>query len=428
MKLVQRERYIDQVLAFRDKDLIKVVTGLRRCGKSSLLTLVAEKLAQDGVPPQRIITLNLESMQASVPEDPKSLYHYFEERMDRGARAYVFIDEVQRILGWEEAVNAMRIDFDCDIYLTGSNAFLLSSELATYLSGRYIEIKMLPLTFKEYLDFKGLTFFDVEGPQSNMATDGKGFFTLDRLFQDYCQFGGMPYLAAENIDLETHRSYLNTLYQSVVTRDILNRERIHAKRTITNPELLRRLVLFLAENIGNSNSFNSITNTLKAEQLSPANATVEAYAAALVDAYLFYPVLRYDIKGKDHLKTLGKYYIADVGLRNYLLGYRNLDQGSILENIVYLQLLFNGFEVSIGKIGQTEIDFIAAKPGKRVYIQVASTLQNEDTQNRELRPFKLLDDAYPRYLIFGEGTYPTDIDGIRIVSIIDFLLGRIGEL
>jgi predicted AAA+ superfamily ATPase len=414
-------------MRFRDDNLIKVITGLRRCGKSTLLTLISQRLLDDGVPSERIILINLESLSADTPKDSQSLYKYFQQRTGTDC-LYILIDEVQRIDRWEEAVNAMRVDFACDIYVTGSNAFLLSSELATYLSGRYVEIKMLPLTFKEYLEFRGLISpnADIDQMHYEVLTDGESFFSINQLFIEYRQYGGLPYLATRPTTINEHRVYMDTLYQSVITRDILDRESWRSRR-ISNPDLLRRILLFLSDNIGNKNSFNSISNTLKSEKLNHSSATVEAYVSALEDAYLFYPVSRYDIKGKDYLKTLGKHYIVDLGLRNYLSGYRDTDQGRALENIIYLQLLYYGYDVSIGTYQNTEVDFIVAKPGKRVYIQVADSIDDALTFERELSPLIRIRDAYPRYVIVGRGDHPVDIEGIRIVRATDFLLQSWGE-
>lgn len=436
MELISRDHYLEKVLRFRDSDLIKVVTGIRRCGKSTLLEMIAAYFIAEGASKEQIIKLNLESKKEGIPKDEDSLYNYFKHRLPKDKRAYLFIDEVQRIRGWENAVNGMRVDFNCDIYVTGSNAYLLSSELATYLSGRYIEIKMLPLTFEEYLRFRGFNIESVLGladnsPSSNLyrnspdlISDGDAFYLTENLFNEYRQVGGMPALSKRSVSLDRHREYMRTLDNSIVTRDILDRERAPSRRMITNPDLLRRLQLFLADNIGNSNSFNSINNSLKAEHLNHTNQTIEAYIKAMEEAYLFYSVQRFDIKGKQYLKTLGKHYIADVGLRNYLLGYRDTDRGRVLENIIFCQLLYNGFDVSIGKTSVGEVDFIATKPGLRMYIQVTDDMRDEMTQEREMKPFRTIPDAYPRYIIVGEGSYPVDIEGVRIVKAIDFLLGK----
>ena len=431
MQIIPRDKYIEQALRFKDEGLVKVITGIRRCGKSTLLYLVSEKLIAEGVPRERIASLNLESFHEETPRDARSLYNYFTQRASSD-RLYIFIDEVQIIEGWEEAVNAMRVDLNCDIYVSGSNAFLLSSELATYLSGRYVEIKMLPLTFGEYLEFK-IPEFKVGTDTGTHSfawavTDGENrVVSIGQLFNAYRQYGGMPYLATKEFSRDEHRDYMDSLYQSVITRDILNRERIRSRRRLTNPDLLKRLLLFLADNIGNNNSFNNIANTLRAEKLNMANATAEAYISALEDAYVFYSVPRYDIKGKDYLKTLGKHYMVDPGIRNYLLGYRNLDQGRALENIVYLQLLYNGFEVATGVSGGSEIDFVAVKPERRIYLQVADSIDDPTTLKRELEPLKRIRDAYNRYLIVGSGNPQTDIEGVRVINATDFLLGLVED-
>lgn len=425
MQLVKRDRYLEEALRFRDSDLIKVVTGVRRCGKSSLLELIEDWLLAEGVPSQNIAKLNLESLSENI-DTYKDMYAYFEKRVASQGKTYIFIDEVQNIFEWEKAVNALRIDFNCDIYITGSNAYLLSSELSTYLSGRYVEIKMLPLTFSEYLDFCGLKQSGQASQEGLLFDEDNGVHLLDTIFSTYRKYGGMPRVAAASLDQAKHSAYMNTLYESVVTRDVLDRERDKSRRTITNPELLRRICFFLADNIGNPFSTPSVRDSLKSLGYSTSADTIEVYTQALADAYIFYPAKRFDIRGKDHLKTLGKFYIVDVGLRNYLMNYRDLDQGRTLENIVFLQLLFEGYSVSVGKLYQKEIDFVATKDERKIFIQVADSMHDAKTLRRELDPLISLKNGYEKIIIAGEGRYPHDLDGVRIINASKFLIEGTG--
>ena len=413
MPLIERKKYLDEALRFRDTDLVKVVTGIRRCGKSSLLSLLAERLFTEGIPRKNIIELNLESLAVNITTYD-DLYAQVKKRIPPQGKSYVFIDEVQNVPGWEKAVNAMRVDFDCDLYVTGSNAYLLSSELATYLSGRYVEIKMTPLVFSEYLDFCGLQPASLPG-QAGLLFDDKGeAYRLDTLFSSFRRYGGMPAIASLSTDQEVHSAYMQTLYDSVVTRDVIDRERDRSRRTITQPEVLQRICLYLADNIGNPCSINKIQQALKSFGYSMGAHTVDAYIHALLDAYVFCLVKRFDIRGKEHLKTLGKYYIADSGLSNYLLGYRDINQGRVLENLVYLQLKYEGFAISTGKFYEKEVDFVAIKNDRRIYVQVTHSLQDDQTKSRELTPLLSIKDGFEKLIIVGEGSCPTNIDGIRI--------------
>ena len=331
--LRNRDIYLRQLKAFQDTEMIKVITGIRRCGKSCLMKLMAEHLRGSGIGDKQIIEMNFESMRFAEMT-AKDLYEYVSEQVIPGKRMYLFFDEVQRIDGWENAVNSFRVDFDCDIYITGSNAHLLSSELSTYLSGRYVEIKVLPLSFREFLDFHGYTVSDrkaITGQMKKRITDADGEVCDPKeLYEAYAKFGGMPMLADVGLELDRVSTTLEGVYSAVVVRDILEREKRKGQRTITDSLLLRKLMMFLADNIGNSVSATSIGNTLVSEGLleegtrkaRPATHTIQAYIEALKESYIFYEIKRFDIKGKEYLKTLGKYYIVDTGLRNYLLGYR----------------------------------------------------------------------------------------------------------
>ena len=317
--LISRELYLRQLRAFRDTDMIKVLTGIRRCGKSSLMKLMAQWLRDNGIEDKQIIEINFESMRFSEMT-VEEFYSHITERVIQGKRMYLFFDEVQRITGWEKAVNSFRVDFDCDIYITGSNAYLLSSELSTYLSGRYVEIKVLPLSFREFLDFHGYRveeYKSLTGKLKKRIKDSNGEnFDPKELYEAYAKFGGMPILADVGLEQDRVTAALDGVYSAVVVRDILEREKRKGQRTITDSLLLRKLMMFLADNIGNSVSATSIGNTLVTEGLleegkrkaKPATHTIQAYIEALKESYIFYEIKRFDIKGKEYLKTLGKYY------------------------------------------------------------------------------------------------------------------------
>ena len=433
MELRNRTRYLKQLISFQDTDLIKVVTGIRRCGKSSLLELMEEHLRENGVAAEQIVSMNFESMQYA-DMDSKALYQAVMERKLAGKRLYLFFDEVQKVPQWQNAVNSFRIDLDCDIYVTGSNAFLLSSELSTYLSGRYVEVKMLPLSFAEFLDFQGYTVESYQSPaggQRKRAIDKQGqMMDLRELFQAYIRFGGMPAISETGLDQKKVHMLLDGIYSAVVVRDILERGRRKEQRAITDALLLRKIILFLSDNIGNNTSIRSIGNTLVTEGLleegnrksKPAVQTISAYIDALLESYIFYEVKRFDIKGKDYLRTLGKYYIVDTGLRNYLLGDRGGDTGHLLAHIIYLELFRRGYDVAIGKLDDKEIDFIATSNGPKRYIQVTETMSDSETRKRELAPLMAVQDNYEKVVITMDQPLDTDINGIKIVNALDFLL------
>lgn len=433
-KLKNRDLYLRQLIAFQDTEMIKVITGIRRCGKSSLLKLMANHLRDTGIPDEQILEINFESMRFSEMT-AKEFYDYVCGLVVDGHRMYLFFDEVQRINGWENAVNSFRVDFDCDIYITGSNAHLLSSELSTYLSGRYVEIKVLPLSFREFLNFHGYCVADrktLTGQVKKRITDTSGeVWDAKELFDAYAQFGGMPMLADVGLEQDKVNAALDGVYSAVVVRDILEREKRKGQRTITDSLLLRKLMMFLADNIGNCVSATSIGNTLVSEGLldsgnrkvKPATHTIQAYIEALKEAYVFYEIKRFDIKGKEYLKTLGKYYIVDMGLRNYLLGYRDSDTGHILENIIYFELLRRGYDVAIGKIDHKEVDFVATKVNEKKYIQVTESMGAPETKERELQPLQKIADNYEKIVICMNTGLQQDQDGIKIVNALDFLLG-----
>ena len=432
-ELKNRDRYLKKLIGFQDTEPVKVITGIRRCGKSSLLKLMIRHLWETGIGQEQIVEMNFESHDfRSMTSD--EVYHYVKEKAIPGKRMYLFFDELQRIDAWEDAVNSFRVDLDCDIYITGSNAYLLSSEYSTYLSGRCVEIKMLPLSFREFLDFHN---FEVRETSSALGGTHRQVFDkngerydLREMFDAYMRFGGMPGIADIGLDQEKALSLLEGIYSTVVVRDILEREKRRGQRQITDSALLRKIVLFLADNIGSSVSVSSIGNTLMNEGLledgkrkgTPSTHTVQAYIAALLESYFFYEIKRFDIKGKEYLRTLGKYYIVDMGLRNYLLGFRNRDSGHAIENVVYFELLRRGYDVAIGKIDNQEVDFIATTADDKLYIQVTESMQSEDVRKRELAPLQKIRDNYEKIVLSLEPGLDASYDGIKSLNLVDWLL------
>ena len=431
--LKPRNIYLNRLIEFQDTEPVKVITGIRRCGKSSLLKLMQRHLLETGVAPQQIISMNFESMEYR-DMDVQTFYNHVKEKIQPDKRMYLFFDELQRLDRWEDAVNSFRVDFDCDIYITGSNAYLLSSEYSTYLSGRYVEIKMLPLSFKEFLSFHGYEIRNRKAPGGEIkkrAYDAEGEpAEWEELFEAFMHYGGMPGIADVGLIQDRALTLLDGIYSTVVVRDILERERRRGQRQITDPVLLRKIILFLADNIGNNTSLTSISNTLVSEKMledrtkqgKPATQTIAAYVNALKEAYLFYEIKRFDIKGKEELKTLGKYYIVDIGLRNYLLGYRDVDTGHMIENVVYFELLRRGYDVAVGKIGTREIDFIATNDHEKIYFQVTDDLTSESTRERELAPLKMVRDNYRKVILAMSTNSTASVEGIEIIRLIDFLI------
>ena len=427
-----RDIYLNRLIAFQDTEPVKVITGIRRCGKSSLLKLMQRHLLETGIVPQQIISMNCESMEYR-DMDVQAFYNHVKGKVQPNKRMYLFFDELHRLDQWEDAINSFRVDFDCDIYITGSNAYLLSSEYSTYLSGRYVEIKMLPLSFKEFLSFHGYEIRNRKAPGGEMkkrAYDAEGEpAEWEELFEAFMHYGGMPGIADIGLIHDRALTLLDGIYSTVVVRDILERERRRGQRQITDPVLLRKIILFLADNIGNNTSLTSISNTLvsermledRAKQGKPATQTIAAYVNALKEAYLFYEIKRFDIKGKEELKTLGKYYIVDIGLRNYLLGYRDVDTGHMIENVVYFELLRRGCDVAVGKIGTQEIDFIATNDHEKIYFQVTDDMTAESTRQRELAPLKMVRDNYRKVILALNTNSTASVEGIEIIRLIDFL-------
>ena len=405
-ELINRPEYLNQLIQNKDVDLVKIVTGIRRCGKSSLLDLFHQHLLNHGVADSNIIHMNLESLRYRDLKDYLVFYDYVSERIAKSEKTYLIFDELQVIEHWEKAIESFRLDFDVDIYITGSNAYLLSTEFSTLLSGRYVEIRMLPLSFKEFLDFY------------EFASD----ISIEEKFQKYLQFGGMPILREYRFNEVRSMQALEGIYSTVILRDILQRN------TQSNQGLLHKLMLFLCSNIGSITSPSSIGNVLSNEGdiegkgKKIASQTVEKYISMLRSAFIFYSVERYDVKGKQLLKTLGKNYIIDLGFRNMLLGYRDADRGHIIENIVFLELIRRDYHVYIGKFKETEIDFVAEKPNDKLYIQVTESMLSPETRERELRPLQMIPDNYEKIVLSMDRNYITSYDGIKSLNLIDWLL------
>jgi len=427
-ELKNRSHYLEKLIEFKDTDFVKIITGIRRCGKSSLMKLMIKHLLENGIEKEQIVQINFESIEFKKM-NVETLYSYVKNNLPKDKKAYLFFDEIQKIPEWQDAINSFRVDFECDIYITGSNAFLLSSEYTTYLAGRSVEIKVFPLSFTEFIDFYGYKIIEkknlVGAVTRKVENENAESYEIKELLEAYMTFGGMPSLTEVPLELDKALTILDGIYSSVVIRDILEREKQKGRRQVTDSSLLRKIIMFLADNIGNNTSINSISNILLSEKLietKPAVQTVQSYVATLLEAYIFYEIKRFDIKGKEYLKTLGKYYIVDIGLRNYLLGFRNRDIGHSIENIVYFELLRRGYDVAIGKIGENEIDFIATNINTKIYIQVTENMANSSTREREIVPFYKIQDNFEKIVITNDESYLGIEDGIKIIRLVDFLL------
>lgn len=399
MNIIKRIEYLEELKRWKDKDLIKVVTGIRRCGKSTLFDLFIEYLKEEGIDDKHIISINLESLEYDF-SGYKELYDYVVKKIKDDKKYYVFLDEVQNIKEFQKAVDGLYIKKNVDIYITGSNAFLLSGELATLLTGRYVEIKMLPLSFKEYIS----AFPDNNNYQS--------------LFLEYMKNGGMPgTINVLDSGMNDINKYLDGIFSTVVFKDIM------ARNKITDKTLLENIIKFIFDSIGSPISTKKISDTLTSKGISTSNHTVENYINAFVECYLIYKAERFDVKGKNLLVRDYKYYSVDTGLRSYLLGKKSdRDMGHILENIVYLELLRRGYRVYVGKVDNMEIDFVAENRDGLKYFQVALTVRDEKILERELRSLQKTGDYYPKYLITMDMDLSADYDGITKVNVIDWLL------
>jgi predicted AAA+ superfamily ATPase len=392
--MIQRWQYMNKLIKMKDEKIIRVLTGIRRCGKSTLLALFQDYLKQNGVGDDQIVSINFEDMQYEVLLDYHKLYEYVTERLAIGKKTYVFLDEVQNVPEFQKAVDSLYIKDNVDVYITGSNAHMLSGDLATVLSGRYIEISMLPLSFAEY--------FELKGGDKNEA------------FTSYYQNGAFPQ-AAMIVDDEVRSDYIRGIYNTVLLKDIV------ARKKITDVELLESVTRFLFDNIGNIVSSNKIADSLTSFGRKTTSVTVENYVSALRDAFILYKASRNDVKGKHHLKSMEKYYAVDVGLRHRVLGERNRNLGRILENIVYLELIRRGYTVRIGKVGDKEIDFVAVAGDQKIYYQVAASVLDPITFAREFEPLRMVRDHYPKFVLTMD-SLPSGQDGIQQMNIVDFLL------
>lgn len=402
--MIKRELYLKQIRNFIDKPIIKVITGMRRSGKSMILKLISEELLEKGVNPQNIIYINFESLMFDDLTEFKALYRYIiEKSQNLKGKIYILLDEIQEVQHWEKAINSFMVDLDCDIYITGSNANLLSSELATYIAGRYIEIKIYPLSFAEYIDFA-----KKQNPQK--------ILTKEEYFEEYLQFGGLPGIHNFNYDKNNIYQYLADIYNSILLKDVI------AKNSIRDVDLLERIVLYAFDNIGNTFSAKNVSDFLKSQGRKLSRETVYNYLKALENAYILSRVQRYDIKGKSILETMEKFYLMDLGFRHTKLGYRSNDIAGYLENIIYLELLRRKYTVNIGKLQTKEIDFIGSFQEKKLYVQVTYLLSSPETIEREFSPLKNIEDNYPKYVLSMDNLKEDNIEGIIRKKIIDFLL------
>ena len=399
MKIIEREEYLNKLKSFKDKHLIKVITGIRRCGKSTLLEIFQRYLLENGVSKEQIITINFENPDYKELRTGEKLYDYLRDKLLDGKMNYIFLDEIQSVDKFEVAVDGLYIKNNVDIYITGSNAYLLSSDIATLLTGRYVEIKMLPLSFKEYL-----TGFDHNEE-------------ISRRFRDYLRYGSFPQTLELYDNPQEIQTYLDGVYTSVLYKDVVNRREINSKG------VLESVTEFLYDNIGNLCSIKKISDTLTSAGRSVSVHTVENYVNALIDSFLVYKVQRFDVKGKELLKTQEKYYVIDIGLRYYLLGQKaGRDMGHILENIVYLELLRRGYKVYVGKLDELEVDFVAQNQEGLMYYQVSATTREENTLQRELNPLKRINDNYPKTILTLDDDLEADFVGIKKINLIDWLL------
>ncbi len=398
MKRIERREYLNKLIAFRDKQVIKVITGIRRCGKSTLMEMYRDWLKAAGVEDRQIVYINFEDFENFELRSTRTLYQHVKPLVQTDRMTYLFFDEIQHVPDFPDVVNSLNLNPLVDVYVTGSNAYMLSSEIATLLSGRYVEISMLPLSFREY----------VEGVGS--------VANLQQTYNDYITKSSFPYA----LDLQGEgvvADYLDSIYNTIIVKDIVSRKRIQ------DVMMLESVARFAADNIGNVMSTKRVADIMTADGRKIDQKTVERYIDALVETFFIYPAKRYDIKGRQLLKTLGKYYLVDVGLRRMLLGSRSFDAGRILENVVYLELLRRYKEVYIGKLNTLEVDFVAVSGDGLSYYQVAATVREESTLQRELASLKAISDQYPKYILTLDEDPSADYDGIKRLNAIEWLLG-----
>lgn len=393
---------MQQLKAFKDNKIIKVITGLRRSSKSTLLQMYRDELITNGVSLSQIQYINFELMKYDNIRSYKQLYNLVVENIIPNQKNYLFFDKIQQVEGWEKAINSLVLEYDTDIYVTGSNAYLLSSELATLISGRYVEIKVLPLSFKEYNEF---------------YKDSKN--DKEELFNNYLKYGGLPQLLSLPSDEKTISTFLESIYDTIILKDVVS----HTK--LKDIDLLKRVFAFICGNVGSITSANNIAKYIANEAKLDSSirpATIYNILEMLENAFIIYRANRYDIKGKEVLKSLEKYYVADTGLKNTIMGYTLENYGHSIENVVYLELLRRGYKVYIGKCNNKEINFIAINKEETCYFQVTESLKDSNTCEREISPFYLTNDFYEKTIITTDKTYVTNIKGIKIVNLIDFLL------
>lgn len=401
MQLIKRKGYLKQLINWRDKKVIKVITGVRRCGKSTLMDLYKSCLLEQGVANEQIISINFEDYDYIDLLEPHNFYAYVKERiLSDGRMTYCFFDEIQNVKDFERVVDSLYIKPNVDIYITGSNAYMLSSELATLLSGRYVEIKMLPLSFKEYVE--------ASGDERELA----------RKYRSYIETSSFPYVLDMKQDARVIREYLNGIYNTIVVKDITQRNKF------PDTMMLESVLRFAYDNIGNILSTKKIADTMTSDGRKIDTKTVEKYLNALMESYMLYQCKRYNIKGKQYLKTLDKYYAVDMGMRKVLLGSKAMDAGHILENIVYLELLRRGYDVYIGKVDDLEVDFVAMDDKGMTYYQVSATVRDEKTLKRELASLQSINDHYPKILLTLDDDPEMEYAGIRKINALDWLLEK----
>lgn len=409
---IDRKEYLDFLIKSKDKQIIKIVSGVRRCGKSTLFEIYKDYLLKNGVEKIQIISINFEDMDYEELTDYKKLYEYIKSKMLTDKKNYIFLDEIQHVDKFEKVVDSLFIKENVDLYITGSNAYFMSSELATLLSGRYIELKMLPLSFKEYYQAK-LEYEKLEKKENRTLK------TLMQYYNEYIVNSSFPYTLQLNNNLKNIYEYLSGIYNSVLLKDIV------ARLKIADVMRLESVVKYIFDNIGNLTSISKIASTLTSMGRKTDIKTIEKYIKGLVDSLLIYEVNRYNIKGKEFLSTLSKYYVSDLGLRQMILGNRNIDMGHILENIIYLELLRRKCNVYVGQFDKNEIDFVIINSNEVEYYQAVLTVLDENTLKRELAAFKNIKDNYPKYLITLDDVLPNaDYEGIKVVNALEWLLGE----
>ncbi len=398
MQTIQRNEYLKKLISFKDKQLIKIITGVRRCGKSKLLEIYQDYLISQGVLEDQIIVINFEDYDFAYLKDADELYHYIKERLIKGKMTYIFLDEIQHVHDFPKVVDALYIKNNTDIYITGSNAYMLSSEIATLISGRYVEIMMLPLSFKEYVSYLGSSI------------------GLERMYSDYLTSSSFPYTLDLKNQPKEIRDYLDAVFNTIVVKDVANRKKI------TDTMMLESVTRFMFDNIGNSLSTKKIADTMTSDGCKIDVKTVEKYINALQESYILYQAKRYNIKGKQYLKTLEKYYVVDIGMRYMLLGTRSTDVGHILENVIFLELIRRGYDVYVGKVDDLEVDFVAMSSNSITYFQVAASVRDDATLQRELKPLKKINDHYPKFILTLDNDPEADYNGIRRINALDWLL------